>query len=312
MKLFKKTKAGLAAAFLAATSVAVPTTAADAATSSRARATVVLNNTTGEFVRNDTQCRRSQRASNGECKVYLASVTKLMTAAVVSREIQRGNISMDDMVRMTPRSVSQGKGAIKLGLRVNDRIKLYDAMEVMAKYSANDVAVAIAGHVAGSERSFVRMMNAYAKELGMKNSHFGNSSGMPTDTFGGASYSTAGDMNILMKALAEDEIITHHFDRRNTVYRNINYRPDSVICTNRLQPVFSKTGWSQISGSTIAYMHQATDGQQYSILLFGYPGREQRNAELIRIINSLSPDQYAERQAMGIHWNNCSPYRGRV
>ncbi len=312
MKLFRKAKTSLAACFLAASSMVVPTTAADAAVSSRARATVVMNMDTGEFLRNDTSCRRNQRARNGECRFYLASVTKLMTAAVVSREVERGNVSMDDMVRITPRAAAQGRGAIELGLRVNDRIKLYDALEVMAKYSANDVAVAIAGHVGGSERNFVRMMNEYAQELGMDNTHFGNASGMPTNTFGGASYSVASDMITLSSILADDPMITHHFDRRNTVYRNINYRPDSVVCANRLEPVFMKTGWSQISGSTMTYVHEATDGQRYAILLFGYPGRNQRNSELLNILNSISPDQYASRQAMGIGWENCSPYRGRV
>lgn len=313
MAFLKKTKGFLTGAFLAATAVFVPTQTAEAARpSARPSATLVVNTETGEVIRNESNCRRNQRTADGECRIYLASVTKLMTAAVVSREIERGNISLDDQVRITPRAANQGPGAIELGMRAGERIRLYDALEVMAKYSANDVAVAIAGHVAGSERQFVNMMNEYARELGLENTHFGNASGMPTHTYGGPSRSTASDMARLMAVLAEDELITHHFDRRNTVYRNINYRPDSVICTNRLEPVVVKTGWSQISGSNIAYVHEATGGERYTILLFGYDGRVSRNAELTRIVNGLSPDQYTQRRDAGIHWSNCSPYRGRV
>lgn len=311
MTFSQKAKGFLSAAFLGAAAVTLTATPAQAAPS-RPSGTMVINNDTGEISINEQRCRHRNRTADGECRIYLASVTKLMTAAIVSREIQNGNISLDDMVRTTPRAANQGRDAIELGLKVGERIRLYDALEVMAKYSANDVAVAIAGHVGGSERQFVRMMNDYARELGLTNTHFGNASGMPTDTYGGPSRSTLSDMAKLVQVLSQDELILRHFDNRNTVYNHINYRPDSVICTNRLDPVLVKTGWSKISGSNMAYVHQATNGQNYTILLFGYEGRVQRNERLVSIVNNLSPDQYTTRQAAGIHWRNCSPYRGRV
>ena len=312
MALLKKAKGYLSAAFLGAAAVAMPINGATAEAATRPSATIVVKSDTGEIVSQQENCTRRQRTAEGECRVYLASLTKLMTAAIVSRELEKGNISLDDQVRITPRAANQGAGAIEVGLRVGDTIVLRDALEVMAKYSANDIAVAIAGHVGGSERNFVRMMNEYAQELGLENTHFGNASGMPTHTYGGPSRSTPTEMARLVSLLAEDQLIQTHFDRRNTVYRNVNYRPDSVICKNRLDPVAVKTGWSRISGSNIAYVHEATDGQRYTIVLFGYPGRVQRNEALLEIINNLSPDQYAERYAQGIHWSNCTVYRGRV
>jgi D-alanyl-D-alanine carboxypeptidase (penicillin-binding protein 5/6) len=132
-----------------------------------------------------------------------ASLTKIMTEYVVDSELAAGKIHMDDKVYISDHAWKAG-GAGTDGstsfLKLHSYVPLKDLLYGMIIQSGNDAAIALAEHVAGSEPAFAQLMNAYAKRLGMDNTHFINASGYPADDH----YSTAHDIAILSRALIQN------------------------------------------------------------------------------------------------------------
>ena len=129
-----------------------------------------------------------------------ASLTKIMTEYVVDAELAAGKIHMDDKVYISDHAWKAG-GAGTDGstsfLKLHSYVPLKDLLYGMIIQSGNDAAIALAEHVAGSESAFADMMNAYAKRLGMENTHYVNASGYPAQ----GHYSSAHDIAILSRAL---------------------------------------------------------------------------------------------------------------
>lgn len=129
-----------------------------------------------------------------------ASLTKVMTDYVVSAEIAAGHIHPTDMVTISEnawRSGGAGTDGSTSFLKLNSQVQLEDLLKGLIVQSGNDAAIALAEHTAGSEQAFVGLMNAYAKQLGMVNTHYSNASGYPVEDH----YSTAHDIAILSRAL---------------------------------------------------------------------------------------------------------------
>ena len=139
-------------------------------------------------------------SSNMDARRAPASLTKIMTEYVVNAEIAAGKIHMDDKVHISEhawRAGGAGTDGSTSFLKLNSDVPLKDLLYGMIIQSGNDAAIALAEHVAGSEQAFAEMMNAYAKRLGMDNTHFINASGYPATEH----YSTAHDIAILSRAL---------------------------------------------------------------------------------------------------------------
>lgn len=132
-----------------------------------------------------------------------ASLTKVMTDYVVSAEIAAGHIHPDDMVTISEhawRAGGAGTDGSTSFLKLGSQVKLEDLLKGMIVQSGNDAAIALAERTAGSEQAFVGLMNAYAKQLGMTNTHYSDASGYPVDDH----YSSARDIAILSRALIHD------------------------------------------------------------------------------------------------------------
>ncbi|MET0331143.1 MAG: D-alanyl-D-alanine carboxypeptidase family protein [Dyella sp.] len=136
-------------------------------------------------------------------RVEPASITKIMTDYVVSAEVANGKVHMDDQVFISE-NAWRGGGAGTDGstsfLKVNSKVPLKDLLYGLIIQSGNDAAIALAEHTAGSEQAFAGLMNAYAKQLGMVNTHFSNASGYPVADH----YTTAHDIALLSRALIHD------------------------------------------------------------------------------------------------------------
>jgi serine-type D-Ala-D-Ala carboxypeptidase (penicillin-binding protein 5/6) len=127
-----------------------------------------------------------------------ASLTKMMTELLTLEALERGLISLQDTVT-TPAEVRQVRGS-RVRLRPGERIPLEEAMRAMAISSANDAALTVAHHVAGSTERFVTLMNLRANELGMVNTHYVNPHGLD-DSRQAGSRTTARDQSILAREL---------------------------------------------------------------------------------------------------------------
>ena len=108
-----------------------------------------------------------------------ASVTKVMTLLLVMEAIDSGALSWDDMVTASPHAISMGGSQI--WLKENEQMTVRDMVKAVTVVSANDCAVALAEHIAGSEPAFVERMNQRAKELGMDRTTFKNCTGLPAE-----------------------------------------------------------------------------------------------------------------------------------
>jgi D-alanyl-D-alanine carboxypeptidase len=131
-------------------------------------------------------------------KWYPASLTKMMTAYTVFRQIKAGRISLSTPIVMSKKSASAP--ASKMYLKPGDSLTLDDALKVLLVKSANDIAYAIAENVGGTMPGFVDMMNAEAARLGMSSTHFINPHGLP----GKGQYTTARDLAVLVVAIRRE------------------------------------------------------------------------------------------------------------
>lgn len=127
-----------------------------------------------------------------------ASLTKLMTAYVVFAALKEGRLKLGDPVRISERAWrSEGSRSF---INVGTQVPVDVLLKGMIVQSGNDASIALAEHVGGTETAFVDIMNAYAKRLGMTNTHFEDASGMPSPNH----YSTARDLATLSRALIRD------------------------------------------------------------------------------------------------------------
>ena len=134
-------------------------------------------------------------AGDPDLQIEPASLTKLMTAYIIFRELAEGRQNLDDMVFVSEKAWRM-EGS-RMFIKVNTNVKLEDLVKGMIIQSGNDATVALAEHVAGTEESFAGLMNKVAAELGMTRTHFVNSSGMP----GEGHLTTSRDLATLTRAL---------------------------------------------------------------------------------------------------------------
>jgi len=137
-------------------------------------------------------------ANNPEARIEPASLTKMMTAYIVSAELERGSIALHDDVIISEEA--QSAPGSRMFIESGKTVKLIDLLKGLIIQSGNDASVALAEHVAASESGFASMMNQVAQSLGMTSTNFVNSSGLPDPDH----YTTAADLAILARTLIRD------------------------------------------------------------------------------------------------------------
>jgi D-alanyl-D-alanine carboxypeptidase (penicillin-binding protein 5/6) len=134
-------------------------------------------------------------SKNADLKIEPASLTKLMTSFLVFTALQKNELRMEDMVYVSEKAWRTGGS--KMFIQVDTRVSVEALVQGLIIQSGNDAAVALAEHIGGSEEGFASRMNIMAAKLGMTNSNFTNSSGLPDENH----YSTAEDLVLLSIAL---------------------------------------------------------------------------------------------------------------
>ncbi|SFV63923.1 D-alanyl-D-alanine carboxypeptidase [hydrothermal vent metagenome] len=152
----------------------------------------------GAYVLIDSKSGKLLAEKNAHSKMPPASLTKLMTSYIVFNKIREKVVSLDDKVNISQKAFRM-RGSRSF-LNVGKKIRLEDLIKGMIIQSGNDSAVALAEHIAGSENTFVDLMNRYAQAIGMHDTHFSNSSGLPDEKH----YSTAFDLALLSKKIINE------------------------------------------------------------------------------------------------------------
>jgi len=227
------------------------------------RAFLVENATTGEVL--------AQR--DAQLRLPMASITKLMTALVVLDYAR-----LDDVVTVGRGAASLGESTI--GLVPGEQLTVRDLLAAALIQSANDAADALAVHVAGSEASFVRLMNEKARTLGLRDTHFANPHGLDAE----GHYSSARDLTALARAAM-----------RTPVVRDIVRRQTATIAGGRKLETWNdllarfpgligvKTGHTENAGwSEVAAVRRP--GFVLYATLLGEPTREERNSDLAQLL----------------------------
>ncbi len=138
-------------------------------------------------------------AQDPDQRIEPASLSKLMTAFIVFREIKRGTLSLDEEVVVSEKAWrTQGS---RMFIEPGDRVRVEDLVLGLIVQSGNDAAVALAEHVAGSEDGFADLMNRAGTSIGLENTHFVNSTGLPHPDH----FSSARDLSLLTAAIIRDQ-----------------------------------------------------------------------------------------------------------
>ena len=215
--------------------------------------------------------------------VYPASVLKLMNLFVILDQIKHGKVQLDDMVQVTSEAAKTGGSQVYLDTR--EQFKVEDLLYALMIQSANDAAVALASHIAGSKDGFVDLMNQKAQELGMKNTHFYSVHGLPPDAGQKPDETTASDLSILCRKLvAMPEALKYTstkvrgFRNDTFIMRNHNHLLGEVDGCDGL-----KTGYFQAAGFSIAASAKR-GGVRIIALVMGSANRKERDAKASELL----------------------------
>ncbi len=153
---------------------------------------------------------------NSELRLPPASLTKMMTLYVVSRALKADQIHLSDQVRVSQEAWKTGGS--RMFIKEGQEVSIEDLLKGVIVDSGNDACVALAEHVGSSESSFTQLMNQQAKSLGMQNSNFTDSTGLPNAEH----YTTAKDLAILGRSLIRDFPDYYHWYKQKWfTYNNI-------------------------------------------------------------------------------------------
>lgn len=220
----------------------------------------------------------------------MASTTKLMTALIV---LEQGPDALSEVVSAPRYNALPAESIIRLA--PGEKITVQDLMRALLVYSANDAAVALAKHVAGSVPSFVRMMNRRAQQLGLENTHYATPVGLDAP----GNYSTARDLAALTRVLRKNRFFRHTV---NSVSLTLRSGATTRTLTNRNNLLGEypwvdgvKTGFTSQAGNVLvasgrkrgvpiisvvmgAATEAARDEQSLALLNYGFTQYEVKRA----------------------------------
>ncbi len=181
--------------------------------------------------------------NNADVKLAPASLTKIMSVYVVFREISNGHLHLDDLVTISQKAW-QTAGS-RMFIEVGNQVKVQDLLMGVIIQSGNDASVALAEHIAGDETTFADMMNQHAERLGMKNSHFEDSNGLPIENH----YTTARDLAILTRALIKEFPDYYRwFSQKEFTFNNIVQHNRNQLLSRDETVDGVKTGFTDAAG----------------------------------------------------------------
>lgn len=218
--------------------------------------------------------------TNAETRLHPASLTKMMTLYIAFEAIERGEISLDSMIKVTRHASEQPPS--RLGLKPGQKIALRHLIRAAAIKSANDAATAICEGIGGSQEKFADRMNRTAKAIGMTNSHFVNCNGLTAK----GHLSTAKDMSVLGRRLFYDFPQYYNiFSRRET-----DAGVSDVVSTNRkFLDMYKgadgiKTGFTNAAGFNLTASAER-NGVRLIATVFGGTSTAQRNAKVAELLD---------------------------
>jgi D-alanyl-D-alanine carboxypeptidase (penicillin-binding protein 5/6) len=216
---------------------------------------------------------------NGDQQMEPASLTKMMTTYVVAHELKAGNIKLADKVTISNKAWRMPGS--RMFVEVNTQVSIEDLLKGIIIQSGNDATVAIAEHVAGSEETFASLMNQYAVRLGMLDSHFVNSTGLPDKEH----FTTPRDLAKLARALIRD-FPEHYkwYSEKKFTYNNITqYNRNKLLWRDKTVDGV-KTGHTESAGYCLVASSLRDEMRLLSVVL-GTDSERAREQESRKLLN---------------------------
>jgi D-alanyl-D-alanine carboxypeptidase len=262
---------GFLSLLLAVAVTLTPTRAPLAQSADNARyAAIVLDAESGEVL----------FARHADSRRYPASITKVMTLYLAFEALAEGKIKLDDVVTVSPVAASQPPS--KLGLAAGQTITVDDAMRATAVRSANDMAMALAEHIGGSQERFAAEMTLKARELGMTQTRYVNPNGLPD----ARQLTTARDLAILARAVMRDYPQYYsYFGQHDWVYNGRDYRNTNGLLRSGSGYDGMKTGFTNASGYNLA-ASAVRDGRRIITIVLGGRTTASRNAHVAALMDT--------------------------
>lgn len=220
---------------------------------------------------------------NADEKLPPASMTKIMTLLIIMEELENGNLSYDETIRISERAASMGGSQIFL--EEGEEMTVEDLLKGVAVASGNDASVALAERIAGSEEAFVTKMNKKVEELGLKNTKFKNSTGLPAEDH----YSTSYDMAIIAKELLKYEKITDYTSIYEDYLRKGEENEFWLVNTNKLVKFYPgvdglKTGFTNEAKYCLTATAEKNDMRVITVVM-GAETTKERNAAISQMLD---------------------------
>lgn len=205
---------------------------------------------------------------------FPASLTKMMTLYMAFELIDMGRLSYQSRIKISQEAASAAPS--KLDLDPGEDIALIDAVKALITKSANDIAIAVAEHIGGTEANFARLMTAKARQIGMNATTFRNASGLPDP----GQLTTARDMLTLALRL-QDDFPRHYglFSTRSFAYNGGTHRNHNTLLTSFAGADGIKTGYTRASGFNLVSSVRR-DGRHVVAAVFGGSTAASRNAHM--------------------------------
>ncbi len=233
-----------------------------------AKAWVLLDATTGQVIAEEDSHQH----------LPPASLTKLMTVYVATRDIQAGRLKVDDKVTVSEHAW-RTEGS-RMFLDPRSQVSIHDLLQGIVIDSGNDASVALAEHIAGSEESFASLMNATAQRLGLHDSHFMNPTGLPDPEH----FSSPYDMALLARAIILDESAYYELYAKKYFTWNGIRQPNRNLLLWRDHTVDGlKTGHTEAAGYCMVTSAQR-DGRRLITAVFGSTSLNNRAADTQKLL----------------------------
>ena len=238
-----------------------------------------LSIATDNYILIDFQSGQTLRSKNASQRVEPASLTKMMTAYITFSALRQKRITLKQNVLVSEKAW-RAKGS-RMFIEPGKPVTVEELVSGLIVQSGNDASIALAEIIAGSEGSFVQMMNKEAERLGMKNTHFTNSTGLPNSEH----YTTAYDLSLLVADMIS------RFPEHYPLYSLRKYTYNKISQTNRnrllwLDPNVDglKTGYSKSAGYCLVASAKRNNRRLISIVL-GAKSDNARTMESQRLLN---------------------------
>lgn len=217
--------------------------------------------------------------SNSQLQVEPASLTKLMTAYLAEKELKAGNVSMDDLVPISVKAWQTGGS--RMFVREGTQVRFEDLLRGIIIQSGNDASVAMAEYLAGTEEAFAELMTAQAKALGMTDTQFYNSTGLPDD----GHLTTARDLAILARQIIyEHPDLYRLYSERSFTYNDIKQDNRNRLLWRDPSVDGLKTGHTNAAGYCLVASAER-NGMRLISVVMGTESAAARERETSKLLN---------------------------